>query len=140
MNDYVERFRSSPLDYKKSFGFFTTAWVSHLLFNYALFWSQGAVESAMADIKKMAVVSVSLCFFLFLMKKWSRALVVMGSCFVVVYDLFFFLALPQSQVLTILCVLVVLCTFVGMYFLFTKESRDYYDSINPKPERQEPLS
>jgi hypothetical protein len=140
MNDYLERFRTSPPLFKKSFVLLCTAWICHLLYFYSLFWSQGAVELAIGDIKKMAVVSVSLCFFLFLMKKWSRALVVMGSCLILIYDLFAFVAMPRNAVSSILCVTVVLFTILGMYFLFSKDVRAYFNQINPKPERQEPLS
>ena len=140
MNDYFERFRTSPSLFKKSFGLLSTAWICHLLYFYSLFWSQGAVESAIGDLKKMAVVSLSLCFFLFLLKKWARALVVMGSCFIVIYDLFAFVAMPRNTVSTILCVTVVLSTIIGMYLLFSKDVRVYFDQLNPKPDQQEPLS
>lgn len=137
MNDYFARFNNSPATFKKSFGLLATAWICHLIYFYSLFWSQGAVAAALGDIKKMAAVSFSLCFFLFLMKKWARALVVMGSCFILVYDLFGFIVMPRNPVSTILCVIIVLFTIMGTYFLFAKDSRDYFTQINPKPERQD---
>jgi len=140
MNDYIERFRTSPYVFKKSFGLLTTAWICHLLYCYSLFWSQGVIEFATGEIKKQIAVSLSLCFFLFLLKKWSRALVVMGSCFIVIYDLFWFAAMPRNTVSTILCVFVVLFMIIGMAFLFSKDSREYFNRMNPKPDPQEPLS
>jgi hypothetical protein len=140
MNDYFERFQASPPVFKKSYGLLATAWICHLIYFYSLFWSRGAVDLAIGDIKKMAVVSLSLCLFLFLLKKWSRALVVMGSCFIVVYDLFAFVAMPRNMMSTIFCVIVVLFTIIGMVFLFSKDSREYFNRINPKSDPQEPLS
>ena len=83
---------------------------------------------------KMAVVSLSLCFLLFLIKKWARALVVVGSSFIVINDVFYFVVASPSIFSTILCVTVVLFTIVGTYWLFVKDSRIYFTRVNPKPE------
>ncbi len=140
MDDYFERFKNSPATFKKGFALLVIAWFCHLFYTYFLFWSHGTLADASGDIKKMAVVSLSLCFFLFLIKKWARALVVMGSFFVVVYDLIWFVATPPSPISTLLCVVIVLFTIIGTYFLFTKKSRYYFTAINPKPEKKDPLT
>ena len=87
---------------------------------------------------KMAVVSLCLCFLLFLIKKWARALVVVGNAFIVINDFFYFFIASRNTISTMLCVAVVLLTIVGTYWLFVKDSRDYFTRVNPKPEPPEP--
>jgi hypothetical protein len=134
MNDYIARFKASPASFKKSFAFLTAAWVCHPLFIYSLLYYGAMVDASGTELKKMVVVSLSLCIFLFLIKKWSRALVVVGGLFIVINDLFYFLVTPRNQISTLLCVAVVLCTVIGFYWLFVKASRDYFTQVNPKPE------
>lgn len=86
------------------------------------------------DIMKMAFVSLCLCVLLFSLKKWARALVVVGNAFIVVNDLFYFLLVPSNKLSTVLCVMVILFASVGMIWLFSKDTRDYYTRINPKSE------
>ncbi len=138
MNDYFDRFRNAPVNFKKSFGFLVTAWVCHPIFLYSLFWRQQALTGVQSEMKKMVIVSISLCFFIFLIKKWARALVVMGSCFILVYDLMWFLTVPHDKISTILCVIIFLFSIVGTYFLFAKDVRDYFNRMNPKPESAGP--
>jgi hypothetical protein len=134
MNDYIARFQASPTSFKKSFAFLTAAWICHPLFVYSLFYFEAMVDASGTELKKMVVVSLSLCVFLFLIKKWARALVVVGSLSIVVNDLFFFLVSPRNQITTLLLVAVVLCTIIGIYWLFVSASRDYFTQVNPKPE------
>lgn len=97
------------------------------------------LEGYSKDILKMAVVSFCLCVLLFLIKKWARALVVVGNAFIVINDLFYFLVVPNHNKLsTVLCVIVVLFTIVGTLWLFSKASRDYYTLLNPKSEPSDP--
>ena len=134
MNDYIARFQASPVSFKKSFAFLTAAWICHPLFIYSLFYFGAMVDASGTELKKMVVVSLSLCIFLFLIKKWARALVVVGSLFIVVNDLFFFLVTPRNQISTLLFIAVLMCTIIGLYWLFVKASRDYFTQVNPKPE------
>jgi Na+(H+)/acetate symporter ActP len=90
MNDYFARFSESPASFKKSFSMLVVAWVCHPIFIYSLFWSRETVAGSDKDIMKMMVVSISLCFLLFLIKKWARALVVVGNAFIVINDFFIF--------------------------------------------------
>ena len=139
MNDYFARFKAAPASYKKSFAMLATAWICHPVFIYAFFYFRQAVDQAENDITKMAVISGCLAFLLFLIKKWARALVVMGNCFIVVYDIFVLVVSPANKVLTLLCVSVALFTVMGTFCLFAKDSRDYFNQINPKAESQDPL-
>jgi Na+(H+)/acetate symporter ActP len=132
MNDYFSRFSNAPVSFKKSFCLLVVAWTCHPLFIYSLFWTRAAVEGADKDILKMAIVSLSLCVLLFLIKRWARALVLVGSFFIVVNDLFYYLVTPHHKVSTILCVVVVLFSIMGIYWLFTKDSRDYFTQVDPK--------
>lgn len=138
MNDYVARFQASPGNFKKSFYMLTAAWICHPLFIYSLFHLGEAVNDSGTDLKRMVVVSLSLCLFLFLVKKWARALVVLGSFFIVINDLLYFILAPRNTVSTLLCVAVVLFTIMGIYLLFKKDSRDYFTEVNPKTEPPEP--
>ncbi len=138
MNDYLTRFSASPASYKKSFVILVLAWVCHPIYIYSLFWAEGAVDGTDNDIMKMAIVSLSLCSFHFLIKKWARAMVVMGNFFIVIYDLFYFSVTPHNKISTMLCVTVVLCTIVGTFWLFVKDSRNYFNRVNPKIEPQGP--
>lgn len=138
MNDYFARFSESPTSFKKSFSMLVVAWVCHPIFIYSLFWSRETVAGSDKDIMKMMVVSISLCFLLFLIKKWARALVVVGNAFIVINDFFYFFLTAHNFISTMLCVTVVLFTIIGTYWLFVKDSRDYYTLVNPKPETQEP--
>jgi hypothetical protein len=88
------------------------------------------VEGSSKGITKMAVVSLCLCVLLFSIKKWARALVLVGNAFIVINDLFYFLIVPRNKLSTVLCVMVVLLTCVGTFYLFSKENRDYYTKIN----------
>ena len=137
MNDYVARFSQSPASFKKSFAFLIVAWVCHPIFIYSLFWAESAVAGSYHDIKKMAVVSLCLCFLHVLIKKWARALVVVGNIFIVLNDFFYFFVTPHNKISTMLCVTVVLCTIVGTYWLFVKDSREYFTQVNPKIEPPE---
>lgn len=137
MNDYFARFSESPASFKKSFAFLVVAWVSHPVFIYSLFWAEEALTASDKDIMKMAVVSLCLCFLHLLIKKWARALVVVGNIFIVLNDFFYFIVTPHNTISTMLCVAVVLCTIVGTYWLFVKDSRDYFTLVNPKPEPPE---
>ena len=137
MNDYFARFSASPASFKKSFVIVVVAWVCHPIFIYSLFWAEEAVDGTDNDILKMAIVSLSLCFLHFLIKKWARALVVVGNIFIVINDLFYFSVTPHNKISTMLCVTVVLCTIVGTYLLFVKDSRDYFNQVNPKMEPPE---
>ena len=96
-NDYFARFSAAPASFKKSFMLLAVAWVCHPIFVYAFFFFNQAVSEAESVILRMAAISCCLCFLLFLIKKWARALVVMGNCFIVVYDLFV-LAVSASRV------------------------------------------
>ena len=138
MNDYFSRFSESPASFKKSFTMLVVAWVCHPIFIYSIFWAKDAVAGSDKDIMKMAVVSLCLCFLLFLIKKWARALVVVGNAFIVINDFFYFFIMAPNTVSTLLCVTVVLLTITGTYWLFVKDSRDYYTRVNPKPEPTEP--
>ena len=139
MNDYFARFRDAPASYKKSFAMMAVAWICHPAFIYAFFYFNQAVVEAENVIMRMAIISGCLAFLLFLIKKWARALVVMGNCFVVVYDLFVLAVSPTHKVLSLLCVMVVLFTLLGTYWLFVKDSRDYFTQLNPKKESRDPL-
>ena len=77
---------------------------------------------------------------MFLIKKWARALVVMGNCFIVIYDLFVLAVSPTNKVLTLLCVAITLLIIIGTYWLFAKDSRDYFTLLNPKKEINDPLN
>jgi hypothetical protein len=138
MNDYLSRFNNAPLNFKRSFFMLVVAWCCHPIFISSLFMAGGILEGSSKDIMKMSAVSLCLCFFLFSLKKWARALVVMGNAFIIVYDLFYFLVAPRNKLSTVLCVMVVLFTLVGTIWLFHKENRDYYQAVNPKPEPLEP--
>lgn len=132
MNDYVSRFRESPASFKKSVAFLAVAWACHPIFIYTLFWAEEALVGSDKDIMKMAIVSFCLCFLLVLIKKWARALVVVGTIFIVLNDFFYFFVTPRNNISTLLCVTVMLCTIVGTYWLFVKESREYFNQVNPK--------
>lgn len=138
MNDYFSRFSDSPASFKKSFTMLVAAWVCHPIFIYSIFWAKDAVAGSDKEIMKMAIVSLSLCFLLFLIKKWARALVVVGNAFIIINDfIYLFIATPNT-ISTLLCVAVMLLTIVGTYWLFTKDSRDYFTRVNPKPEMPDP--
>lgn len=132
MNDYIARFRESPASIKKSFAILVVAWICHPIFIYSIFWAEQALAGSDKDIKKMAIVSLSLCLLHLLIKKWARALLVVGNAFIVLNDFFYFYVTPHNMISTLLCVAVMLCTIVGTYWLFTKDSREYYTQINPK--------
>jgi hypothetical protein len=137
MNDYVARFSQSPASFKKSAAFLVVAWVCHPIFIYSLFWAESAVAGSDKAITKMAVVSLCLCFLHGLIKKWARALVVVGNAFIVLNDLLYFIVTPRNNLSTLLCVAVVLCTIAGTYWLFVKDSREYFTQVNPKIEPPE---
>jgi hypothetical protein len=137
MNDYFARFSESPASFKKSFAILAVAWVCHPIFIYSLFWAEETVAGSDKDIMKMAVVSLCLCFLHVLIKKWARALVVVGNIFIVLNDFFYFFVTPHNIISTWLCVTVVLCTIVGTYWLFVKDSREYFTQVNPKLEPPE---
>jgi len=137
MNNYFTRFSESPVSFKKSFSFLVVAWACHPLFIYSLFWAREAVAGSEKEILKMAVVSLCLCFLLFLIKKWARALVVVGNTFIVLNDVLYFFISPGNKISTMLCVTVVLFTIVGTYWLFTKDARAYFTRVNPKIEPPE---
>lgn len=132
MNDYLARFNASPPSFKKSFAMLLVAWICHPIFIYSLFQVGEAVAGSDKDIKKMAIVSISLCILHFLIKKWARALVVVGNAFIVLNDFFYFFLIPRNTISTMLCVTVVLFTIVGTYWLFVKDSREYFTRVNPK--------
>ena len=67
----------------------------------------------------------------------GRALVVVGNIFIVLNDFFYFSVTPHNKISTVLCVTVVLCTIVGTYWLFVKDSREYFTRVNPKLEPPE---
>ncbi|BBO86985.1 hypothetical protein [Desulfosarcina ovata] len=138
MNDYLARFAAAPKSFKKSFAMLTVAWICHPIFLYSLFLNAPVVEGADKAIMKMAIVSISLLALLFLIKKWARALVVVGTLFVVINDLFYFALAPHNKIATLLCVVVVLLAITGTYQLFDKASRDYFTKLNPKTESQDP--
>jgi hypothetical protein len=139
MNDYFARFSASPSSFKKSFAMLVVAWICHPLFIYTFFWTNQAVAQAESVIYRMAAVSGCLCFLLFLIKKWARALVVMGNCFIVVYDIFVLVVATPNKLLTMLCVGVTVFMIVGTYYLFVKDSRDYFNLVNPKTDPPEIL-
>lgn len=132
MNDYVARFKESPTIFKKCVALLAVAWACHPIFIYSLFWAEDALAGSDKDIMKMAVVSLCLFFLLVLIKKWARALVVVGNIFIVLNDFFYFFVSPRNHISTMLCVTVVLCTIVGTYWLFVKDSREYFNQVNPK--------
>ncbi|MGA6924694.1 MAG: hypothetical protein WBY88_03370 [Desulfosarcina sp.] len=135
MNDYFSRFRSAPPSLKKSAALLMVAWICHPLFIHAFFWANDAVAQAQQIILRMAIVSVCLAIFLLLIKKWARALVVTGNLLIVIYDLFVLAAAPSNTTLMLLCTGVVVFTVLGTYWLFVKDSRDYFDQVNPTPRR-----
>ena len=113
------------------------AWICHPLFIYALFWTGSALTGSDKEIMKMAIISLCLTILLYLVKKWALALVVLGNAFIVINDLFYFLVAPRNKLSTLLCVSVVLFTIMGTFWLFVKETRDYYAALNPKVEPPE---
>jgi hypothetical protein len=138
MNDYFSRFKNAPASFKKSFFMLVGAWCCHPLFTYSLFREGAMVEGASNNIMKMAVVSLCLCVLLFSIKKWARALVIVGNTFIVVYDMFWLLIVPTNKLSTALCVMVVLFTLVGTLWLLSKDAREYYNQLNPKSEPADP--
>lgn len=139
MSDYFTRFSKAPVSYKKSFAMLAAAWICHAVFIYSFFYFSQAVDQAENVITRMTVISGCLAFLLFLIKKWARALVVVGNCFIVVYDLFVIAVVPTNKMLTLLGVAVILLTITGSYWLFVKDSRDYYTLLNPKQDSKGPL-
>jgi hypothetical protein len=139
MNDYFARFTEAPASFKKSFVMLVAAWVIHPVYIYAFFFFNQAVAQAQSVILRMAVVSGCLALLLFLIKKWARALVVMGNCFIVVYDIFILAISPANKVLSLMCAGVVLFAIFGSYWLFAKDSRSYFNQVNPKNETKDPL-
>ncbi|WP_319525181.1 hypothetical protein [uncultured Desulfosarcina sp.] len=139
MNDYFARFTQAPASFKKSFAMLVVAWAIHPIYIYAFFYFNQAVVQAQSVILRMAVVSGCLALLLFLIKKWARALVVMGNCFIVVYDIFILAISPSNKALSLLCVGVVLFAILGTYWLFGKDSRSYFSQLNPKQETGDPL-
>ena len=137
MIDVIARFNASPPSFKKSFSMLVVAWVCHPIFIYSLFRASEAVAGSDKDITKMAIVSISLCILLFLIRKWARALVVVGNIFIVLNDFFYFFVIPRNTISTMLCVSVVLFTIVGTYWLFAKDSREYFNRVNPKQDPPE---
>ena len=137
MNDYVARFRAAPNSFKRSFVMLTAAWICHPLFIYVFFYLNQAVAQAESVIYRMIGISGCLCFLLFLIKKWARALVVMGNTFIVVYDVFVIAISPPNKILTLLCVSVAVFAIWGTYWLFVKDSREYFNHVNPKIEAPE---
>ena len=98
MNDYFDRFRNAPVNFKKSFWSSGDGLGLPSAFPLFLFWGTASHRRMFrGEMNKMVVVSISLCFFMFLIKKWARALVVMGSCFVLVYDMMWFISVPPQQ-------------------------------------------
>jgi hypothetical protein len=140
MNDYFARFSASPASFKKSFSMLAVAWICHPIFIYLFFLYNQAVEEAGAIILRMVAVVFCLGILLFLIKKWARALVVVGNCLIVVYDIFVLAVSPPHTFLSLLCVSVVLFTIVGTYWLFVKDSRDYFTRVNPKQNLQNLLT
>ena len=138
MNDYFARFTEAPASFKKSFAMLAVAWAIHPIYIYAFFYFNQAVVQAQSVILRMAVVSGCLALLLFLIKKWARALVVMGNCFIVVYDIFILAISPSNKALSLLCVGVVLFAIFGTYWLFVKDSRSYFSQLNPKYETDDP--
>jgi hypothetical protein len=132
MNDYLARFTASPASFKRSFFMLLIAWVAHPIFLLSLFQNNTVVPGADQAILRMAIVSACLALLLFLIKKWARALVVVGNLFVVVNDLFYFAIIPHSGIATLLCVIVAVFATVGTYWLFVRESRDYFNQVNPE--------
>lgn len=131
MNDYFARFTASPVSFKKSFFMLVVAWIAHPLFLYSLFQGETAVAGSDQAILRMAIVSLCLALLLFLIKKWARALVVVGNLFVIINDMFYFAITPHRSVSTLLCVVVVLFAISGTYWLFVKQTRDYFNAVNP---------
>lgn len=130
MNDYLARFSESPASFKKSFALLVAAYVSHPIFIQSLFWAREPVAGSERDLMKMAVVSLSLILILFLIKKWARALVVVGNVFIVINDCFYLVVMPPNKLSSVLCAVVVVCTILGTYWLFVKDTRDYYSEVN----------
>jgi hypothetical protein len=139
MNDYFARFANAPASFKKSFAMLAVAWVLHPVYIYGFFFFNQRVSQAQTDIWRMVIVSGCLALLLFLIKKWARALVVMGNCLIVVYDIFILVFFPSNKVLSLLCVGVVLFAILGTYWLFAKDSRTYFSQVNPKNETEDPL-
>lgn len=139
MNDYTARFSASPKSFKKSFVMLVVAWICHPLFVYSLFWAEAAAAGSDSEIKKMVMVSLCLVFLHVLIKKWARALVVVGNLFIVINDIFYFHITPHNKISTMLCITVVLFTIVGTYWLFVKETRDYFNQVNPNVEPPQPI-
>jgi hypothetical protein len=61
----------------------------------------------------------------------------MGNFLIVVYDIFVITVSPPNKTLTLLCTGVVLFAILGTYWLFVKETRDYFNQVNPKVKPQE---
>ena len=139
MSDYLSRFSAAPASFKKSYAMLAAAWICHPVFIYYFFFFNQAVAQAENVITRMTVISGCLAILLFLIKKWARALVVMGNCFIVVYDIFVLAVAPTNKVLTLLCVAVALFAITGTYWLFAKDSREYFTRLNPKKESKDPL-
>lgn len=138
MNDYLARFRESPASFKKSFALLALAWLCHPLFIYSFFYLNEAVAQSTNEIYRMAAISGGLALLLFLIKKWARALVVMGNAFIVIYDIFVLAVSPPHKVLTMLGVGVALFTLAGTYWLFVKDTRVYFAQVNPNTDPPEP--
>lgn len=139
MNDYVARFRASPVSFKKSVLLLMAAWICHPLFIYSFFYLNEAVGQSENVLYRMAAVSGGLALLLLLIKKWARALVVMGNAFIVVYDIFVLAVSPPHKVLTLLGVGVALFTIAGTYWLFVKDTRAYFTLVNPNTDPPEPV-
>jgi hypothetical protein len=140
MNDIFSRFGQAPASLKKSFGMLVAAWVCHPIYIYAFFYINQATAEARDVLIRMLVVSVCLAILLLLIKRWARALVVMGNCFIVVYDIFVLAVSPPNKILGALCAGVTLFTIVGTYWLFSKDSRDYFNKVNPEQEPRDALN
>jgi hypothetical protein len=140
MDDFLSRFNNAPASYKKSFFILVGAWCCHPVFIYSLFQGAEMMDGSSKDIMKMAVVSLCLCLLLFSLKKWARALVVVGNAFIVVNDLFYFLLAPRNKLSAVLCAMIVLFACLGTVLLFSKETRHYYTKLNPKRESLDPTA
>ena len=130
MQEFIKKFKSYPASVKNAVIYEVIAWIWWFIYCYAIF-TKGQVPV------KHVFSGIAICYFIISLKPWGRILAM--TC-----NLLFIMVLLQVGI-TLLMQGSINPTFVfittdivllaiSTYYLFKKETADFFKAMNPKPE------
>lgn len=117
-----------PTSVRQGIYFLWSAW-AWLFFSLYKFLG-GNIPQKM--LLSMMAICIVVCFYSYNLKKWGRVLAILSNIMLTVYFcifFYYFLFISSKTEYAFLCAVAVILFVISSFYLFSKESADYYAAV-----------